>query len=646
MAPRNSNDGGNITTDRGQESNTDKTSGTHEPTGAGDEPGSKFDEPTGAGDKTGSNFDESTTSQASEYEDAEETLPEEEGQDSESEEETTLREEETEQRIPQQTPQRVSQRSTKGIPPEKYCPTGCSTGAREKDPNTFNEAMNSRNHNDWIKAMNEEISMIKKLDTWEEVQLPHGRKTIGCRWVFTTKYHENGSIRERKARLVAQGFAQKHGLDYNDVFAPVARSTTLRILLSVSGKRNYIVNHLDVKSAFLNADLKEEIYMRHPPGSRKTGTVLKLKKSLYGLKQAAYTWNQKLHNVLTRMGFIQSTADNCLYVKRNGGKIVYILVHVDDMLVATNSQTALEITEAQLRNHFELKNLGGVTQFLGIDIARTDGKIFISQSPFIDSIVEEAQLQDAKESRHPLDTGYFKAEQTATPEQLRELESNEEYRRLIGMLLYLVTNTRPDVAASVAILSKRVENPRQMDLTEVKRVIRYLKGTRNLQLELNNKKKPQDLVAYSDANWAEDTLDRKSTSGHYCSLNGGTISWFSRKQKLIALSSCEAEYIALAETCKEITWIKQVIKEFDIEINPVTTVFTDSQSAIALVENDKQAGRTKHMDIRYHYVKEEFKLGNVKLTYVTTEANIADMFTKPLGGKKIEELRQLAGLRG
>jgi len=314
------------------------------------------------------------------------------------------------------------------------------------------------------------------------------------------------------------------------------------------------------------------------------------------------------------------------------------------MLVATNSRVALEVTESQLRNHFELKNLGGATQFLGIDIARIGGKFLISQSPFIDSIIEEAQLGDAKESRFPVDTGYFKVEQTATPEQLKPLESNEEYRKLIGMLLYLVTNTRPDIAASIAILSKRVENPRTIDMTEVKRVIRYLKGTRNLRLELNNERKLQDLIAYSDANWAEDTLDRKSTSGHFCSLNGGTISWFSRKQKLIALSSCEAEYIALAETCKEVTWIKQVIKEFNIEISPMTTVYTDSQSAIALVENEKQAGRTKHMDIRYHYVKEESKRGNIKLVYVNTEANIADMMTKPLGGTKTEEVRRLAGL--
>lgn len=587
---------------------------------------------------TGVDLEETSDSQ---YLDAEESTPQ------VSEEENLMNKEETEaqEEVAIEEPTRRSQRTNKGVPPRRYHPTNCTAGIKtERDPKSYKEAMNSDNWKQWIKAMNQELQTIKENDTWEEVKLPYGRKAIGCKWVFKTKHHEDGTVKERKARLVAQGFSQKFGTDYDEVFAPVARNTTFRILLSVAGKRNLIVNHYDVKSAFLNGELKEEIYMRHPPGNRNKNTVLKLKKSLYGLKQAAHVWNKALHSVLTDMEFKQSPADKCLYTKQKDGNIVYLLIHVDDILAASNSYLALESTEKRLRKHFEIKNLGKARQYLGIDIERIDGSFLISQTSYINSIVEEAGLTHAKESKLPLDTGYFKAEQSATPEQLKELDSNEEYRKLIGMLLYLGINTRPDIAASIAILSKRVEKPRNIDISEVKRVIRYLKGTQDLKLKLNDKTKPQELIAYSDANWAEDTLDRKSTSGHYCSLNGGTISWFSRKQNVIALSSCEAEYVALAETCKEVTWIKQIAKEFNITVNPEVKVYTDSQSCIALVQNPKQGNRTKHIDLKYHYVKEEVERKNVRLEYVPTESNTADLMTKPLTGRRTEMLRKLAGL--
>ena len=302
-------------------------------------------------------------------------------------------------------------------------------------------------------------------------------------------------------------------------------------------------------------------------------------------------------------------------------------------------------TRQRLGKHFELKNLGGASQYLGIDIERIDDEIFISQTPYIDSIVEEAGLSAAKESAFPLDVGYFKVEQTATPDQLRLLENNHEYRKLIGMLLYIVVNTRPDIAASIAILSKKVEQPRNIDMNELKRVIRYLKGTRELKLKLNDKRNNNEkLIAFSDANWAEDRTDRKSTSGHYCNLNGGTISWFSRKQNIIALSSCEAEYVALAETCKEVTWIREILKSFGITTSEATLIYTDNQSCIAMVENKKQSNKTKHIDIKYHYVKEEVERKQVILKYVPTEHNVADLMTKPLGRIKTEQLRKDAGL--
>ena len=541
-------------------------------------------------------------------------------------------------------------RTNRGKPAEKYDPCNFTDDKAHriscgKDPTTFKEAMNSTEAEEWLAAMENELNAIERNNTWIVTDLPQGRKPIGCRWVFKTKRNEHGNVIEQKARLVAQGFSQKFGTDFDEVFAPVARGTTFRTLLSVAGNRHYRVEHWDVKAAFLNGELKEEIFMKQPPGFEQGNKVVQLKKSLYGLKQAAHVWNQTIHNVLEQMEFTQSTADKCLYIKQKDGKIVYLLIHVDDILAASNSEQALEATRQRLGNHFELKNLGGASQYLGIDIERIDNEIFISQTPYIDSIVKEAGLSAAKESAFPLDVGYFKVEQTATPDQLRLLENNHEYRKLIGMLLYIVVNTRPDIAASIAILSKKVEQPRNIDMNELKRVIRYLKGTRELKLKLNDKRNNNEkLIAFSDANWAEDRTDRKSTSGHYCNLNGGTISWFSRKQNIIALSSCEAEYVALAETCKEVTWIREILKSFGITTSEATLVYTDNQSCIAMVENKKQSNKTKHIDIKYHYVKEEVERKQVILKYVPTEHNVADLMTKPLGRIKTEQLRKDAGL--
>lgn len=292
----------------------------------------------------------------------------------------------------------------------------------------------------------------------------------------------------------------------------------------------------------------------------------------------------------------------------------------------------------EIGKKFEMKSLGAVKHYLGIDVTQDNKRNYnISQEAYIDKIIEEAGLSEAKTSKFPLDTGYFK--QDGTP-----LESNEEYRKLIGMLLYLTTNTRPDIAASVAILSKKVETPRDNDLNEVKRVIRYLKGSKDLKLKLNDENGMAQLHAYSDANWAEDRNDRKSNSGYYCSLNGGTISWCCRKQDVIALSSAESEYVALTETCKEVSWLRELIKGFDINMTEPTTVYTDSQSCINIIKNQRFSNRSKHIDTKYHYIRNLVTDGKISLLYVPTAENVADLMTKPLGSIKTAYLRRLAGL--
>lgn len=505
------------------------------------------------------------------------------------------------------------------------------------EPLTLKQAMNCAQSNKWIEAMKEELNAINENETWEVTDLPTGRKAIGSKWVFKLKVDENNKILRYKARLVAQGFSQKFGVDYDEVFAPVIRSTTLRLLLSIAGQRKCKVNHYDIKTAFLNGTLEEEIYMKQPPGFESGEKVLKLRKSLYGLKQAARVWNQTLHSALISNSWKQNQVDKCLYELKQGNKVCYLLIHVYDLLTATNDDLMESEAMSIIGRNFELKNLGRVRHFLGIDVIEENGKFFISQPNYIDKIVNEAQLSEGKTSKIPLDVGYYKQEGVL-------LSSNDKYRKLIGMLLYLTTNTRPDIAASVSILSKKVEKPRDNDLTEVRRIIRYLRETRNLRLQLNGMNVDTSLHAYPDANWTEGRGDRKSNSGFYCTVNGGTISWSSKKQDIIALSSTEAEYVALTETCKEVMWLAELARSLDIEIPDPVTVYTDSQSCMSMIANHKFSHRTKHIDIKFHFVREQVLSGKIQLKYVPTDGNIADMMTKPLGRVKIEMLRQLAGL--
>lgn len=512
--------------------------------------------------------------------------------------------------------------------------------SRKFEPTSYQEAINCPESEKWLEAMREELESIEKNETWFLTDLPAGRKAVGCKWVFKLKFDETGRVSKYKARLVAQGFSQKYGIDFDEVFAPVANSVTFRMLLSISGIRNYFVKHFDVKTAFLNGTLNEDIYMRQPPGFCKNDQVYKLKKSLYGLKQAARVWNLVLHGALVKRGSVQSQEDRCLYTIREGKDVCFILVHVDDLLMAGSSMKLIESISEALSKVFELKDLGDVKQYLGINILRDEkGNFVINQSNYIDKIVHEAGLKDSKVSAFPLDTGYYKNLEK------QPLPTNDQFRKLIGMLLYLSTNSRPDITASIAILSQKVSNPTLYDLNELKRVIRYLKGTRNLGLCMSSEGSEGELYAYSDANWAEDRTDRKSNTGYFVRLNGGSLAWNSHKQPLVTGSSTESEYVALYDTSKEVTWIKRLCKDFNINISETTPILTDSQSCMKIVEHEGQTHRTKHIDTKFHHTKDMVKNMEISLIYCPTEENVADMLTKPLGSIRLAKLRTKACLK-
>lgn len=501
------------------------------------------------------------------------------------------------------------------------------------EPKTYNDAISCDNKEQWIEAMSEEMQSIQENETWDLVELPAGSKAIGCKWVFKRKEDASGNTKY-KARLVAQGFSQKYGKDYDEVFAPVARQATLKILLSISANKQMKVMHFDAKNAFLNGQLKDTIYMKQPQGfqeEEKENHVCLLKKSLYGLKQSARIWNQRLHDFFIQLGMKQSSADPCLYTIKDNNSIMYIIIHVDDILSATNKEEWLTQLEEQLRRFFTINNLGEVSNYLGIRITKKDQFYFLDQENYINSIISEFGLSDAKESETPMDVSFLKA----TNEDY--LPNNNQYRQAIGSLLYVAVNTRPDISAAVTILAQRVEKPTQRDWLEVKRIIKYLKHTATHQLQLgfiNN----TDLIGYADADWGEDRESRKSNSG-FVFLFGGPIYWTCRKQSCVALSSTEAEFIALAEASKECIWLRNILIEFGVNVEKPTQIFEDNQSCIKLTESEKFNMRSKHIDIKAHNIQDLIQKEAITLKYIPSDDNIADLLTKPLPKAKFNDLK-------
>lgn len=539
---------------------------------------------------------------------------------------------------------RRSERNNKGIAPRRLIEEIHTYIAETKfiEPKAYNEAILSNEKSEWIFAMNEEMKSLNENETWELVQLPNDRRAIGCKWVYKIKTDAAGQLQQFKARLVARGFSQKYGTDYDQIFAPVVRQATFRILLAMATKEGMTVIHLDAKTAFLNGNLDRTIYMKQPPGfivEGKEDHVCLLRRSLYGLKQSARVWNRTIHRILVDAKFVQSHNDPCLYMLNVKGKGCYILIYVDDLIIASKCRELLVECERILSSKFKIKNLGEIRSYLGMQINRDScGNFTINQSTYIASIIDEFGLTNAKPSNVPIDVSYGKTSDSEL------LANNEKYRQLIGCLLYVSVNTRPDISASVSILAQKVSLPNQEDWNEAKRVLKYLKGTSGYALALGNIESENLLIGHADANWAEDRVNRKSNSGYIFQLYEGTISWSCKRQTCVALSSTEAEFVALSEACKEAVWIRRILADFGLPLNEPTTIFEDNQSCLKLIEEEKLSSKSKHIDTRFHFVKDYVEKGLVKCVYCPTGEMIADLLTKPLHGTRLGQLRLKCGV--
>lgn len=486
------------------------------------------------------------------------------------------------------------------------------------DPQTVEEALISSEVNEWKQAMDQEMVSLMKNDTWNLVPLPPGKTALPNKWVFKRKTDQDGNVIQYKARLVIKGYAQKKGVDFQEVYSPVVRWTSIRYLLALAAQQNLYIHQMDAVSAFLQGSIDTEIYMMQPEMYKKSDEVCHLNKSIYGLKQSSRLWNIKLSTVLKDMDIQQSKTDPCVYY--NIKMEIYITVWVDDILLFASQKSTLDDVKEKLQKKLNMKDLGKVNQCLGLNITRTSNSVMLDQEKYIKEVLSRFNMSDCKMVRTP-------AEVALKFNEDKEVDILDcPYQQAIGSLLYVAQGTRPDISYIVNTLSRFNKEPRSEHWAAVKRVMRYLQGTKGYKLTYT-KNGNADITGYCDADWASDARDRKSCTGYVFMFQGGAISWCSRKQQTVALSTAEAEYMAMASAAQEALWLRQLRAEFGRGTETLL-VYSDNQSAIKLSANDCYLPRSKHIDIRYHFLKEHVINNQLKFCYVKGCENISDILTK------------------
>lgn len=519
---------------------------------------------------------------------------------------------------------------------------------KPKIPLSYKEAVSDRVYaQQWKDAIEDELVKLQALNTWEVMDLPDGRRPVGHKWVFTVKYTPTGLIDRFKARLVAQGFSQVQGIDFEETYSPTVRLESLRTLLTVGASLDYEIHQTDVVSAYPRSILHAEVYMRIPEGIQAPpGKCLRVLKSLYGLKQSGREWYIEAAKGLAELGLEPTFADACVFIRKDRSLIVGL--HVDDMLILAKDITVIREFKRAIAQRWEIKDLGEVKKILGLEVTRNRStrSIRIAQVAFTDEIVAEYGLTDARVSSTP----------SGSPDLLEPVSARDDgkpadadrYRRLIGQLMYLMRGSRPDVCFVVTRLSRYVAQPAERHWKCALQVVRYLKGTREFGTTYSGSHTGQKLEGYVDSDYAGDRTDRKSTYGSVFMLYGGPIAWTSKKQASVSTSTTEAEYVALCQGSKEAMWLRKLLQETGfpqlLGESLGVQMYSDNQGCIALAENPESHSRSKHIDVQYHYTRQLVELGTIKLDYCPTKDMLADILTKPLGFRAFMECaRKLVG---
>ncbi|GJT26561.1 putative RNA-directed DNA polymerase, partial [Tanacetum coccineum] len=505
------------------------------------------------------------------------------------------------------------------------------------EPECYAEAMEDEHKKEWFEAIEDEMNSLHE-----------NNNALKNKWVYKLKTEEHTSRPRYKARLVVKGFSQKRGIDFDEIFSPVVKMGSIRVVLGLAASLDLEVEQMDVKTAFLHGDLDKEIYMEQPEGFQvkgKEGYVCRLQKSLYGLKQAPRQWYKKFESVIGKQGYRKTSSDHCVFFQKFGDDdFIILLLYVDDMLIVGKNIGRIAQLKRDLSKSFSMKDLGPAKQIIGIRIFRDRGakKLHISQEQYIEKVLCRFNMDKAKVVSSPLTTN-FKLTDKDCPSSKKNIEKMDRvpYASAVGSLMYAMVCTRPDLAHAVGVVSRFLSNPGKKHWEAVKWIFRYLRGTSKLGITFGNGK-PM-LVGFTDSDMAGNKDNMKSTSGYLMTFAGGAVSWQSRLQKCVALSTTEAEYMAATEACKELLWLKRFLQELGFKQQRYA-VLCDNQSAIHLAKNSMFHKRTKHIDIRYHWIRDAIEDGMFELNKVHTDDNASDMLTKAVAREKLKVCCSIAGM--
>ncbi|KAH9791777.1 retrovirus-related pol polyprotein from transposon RE1 [Citrus sinensis] len=478
----------------------------------------------------------------------------------------------------------------------------------------------------WFPAMKEEFDALQRNQTWTLVPSESAAKVVGNKWVYRVKYNPDGSISKYKARLVAKGYHQTQGVDFFETFSPVVKPCTVRVVLSLAVMHYWQIRQLDVNNAFLNGVLEEDVFMHQPQGfidSAHPSYVCKLNKALYGLKQAPRAWYERLKGSLLNKGFQSSKSDTSLFLQHFGHDIVLILIYVDDILVTGSNSHHIEAVIQYLHSEFALKDLGEFNYFLGIEVTPSVQGLHLSQTKYIGDILSKANMLDSKGFNTLMSPGDKLKKNSGAA-----FDNPSLYRSIVGSLQYVLL-TRPNIAYPVNKLSQFLAHPTISHWQACKRVLRYLQSTSHFGIQFFNSGS-ETLTAFSDADWAADPDDRKSTGGYCVFLGSNIISWSSKKQTIVSHSSAESEYRALASATSEILWLTYLLQELRIQLDHSPVMYCDNQSAEALASNPKYHSRTKHIELDLHFIREHVAKKQLTVSHVSSSEQVADILTKPL----------------
>ena len=542
-----------------------------------------------------------------------------------------------------------------------------------KPPFSYTEAIARPDASVWHAAMERERKSLADMGAFEEIDLPKGERTIGLKWVFDIKTDAAG-VRipgKEKARLVAQGFNQRPG-QYDETYAPVAKMSSVRVLLAWAAVQDLEIFQFDCKTAFLHAKIRHPLYARPFPGypTSSPGKALHILVALYGLRQAAYEFYILILSLLLEFGMVRCEVDHGVFfgewtspptssvpMPLDGGPLVlYIPLHVDDGLAITNSPLLYAWFLSVLSKRLHIVDLGPCSKFLNILITRDrpSRRLWLSSQIYVSELLEEWNLSSCRPVSTPFPSSL--PDLTTAPSNslpaISDADLLPQYQRLVGCLLYLAIATRPDISYYAMWLGQFNSKPTRAHFIIAKHVLRYLAGTRTLALCLGapSPRIPSSLSGYmqnvgcSDADWASNTVDRKSVSGYSFYFQGSLVSWSAVKQKSIALSSTEAEYYAMSHAFKEALWLRTFLGLLHLPVPRPFPILSDNQAACSLSNSSAISARSKHIDIRHHFIRDHVQAGSFSTTWIPTEDMPADIFTKPLPLVSFSRHRDVLGL--